>query len=103
MLDTVLKFLWNNLQAAVIYVWQDIILFFTIMWFIFKLVVLPVFSGLTIYLAVIIYRFFSRRDFALQCEYYFGPTPPPGRNQGQEVLTITPVMLDPQRQGHAQV
>ena len=51
----------------------------------YKLAVLAIFSGLTIYLAVIIYRFFSRRDFALQCEYYFGPTPP-GRNQGQGVL-----------------
>ena len=103
MWDTVLKFLWNNLQAAVIYMWQDIVLFFTIMWFIFKLAVLAVFSGLTIYLPVIIYRFFSRRDFALQCEYYFGPTLPPGRNQGQGVLTIAPVMLDPQGQGHAWV
>ena len=74
MWDIVLKFLWNNLQAAVIYVCQDIVFFFTIMWFIFQLAVLAVLSGLTIYLAVIIYRFFSRRDFALQCEYYFGPT-----------------------------
>ena len=93
MWDTALQFLWNNLQAAAIYVWHDIAFFFTIMWFVFKLAVLAIFSGLTIYLAVIIYRFFSRRDFALQCEYYFGPTPP-GRNQGQGVLTITPVMLD---------
>ena len=69
------------------------------MWFIFKLAVLAIFSGLTIYLAVIIYQFFSRRDFALQCEYYFRPTLPPGRNQGQGVLTITPMMLDPQGQG----
>ena len=78
--EIVIQFLWHNLQAAVIYVWQDIVLFFIIMWFIFKLAVLAIFSGLTIYLVVIIYRLFSRRDFVLQCEYYFGPTPPPGQN-----------------------
>ena len=73
------------------------------MWLIFKLAVLAIFSGITIYQAVIIYRFFSRHDFALQCEYYFGPTPPPGRNQGQGVLMIALVMLDPQGQGRARV
>ena len=39
----------------------------------------------------------------LQCEYYFRPTQPQQCNQGQGVLTITPVMIDPQGQGHAHV
>ena len=95
------KFIVDNLQTAAIYVWEDIVLLFTIMWFVFKLAILAVFSGLTIYLAVIIYRFFSRCDFTLQYKYYFGPTPPPGRNQEQGVLTIAPIMLDPK--GRARV
>ena len=95
-------FIASNLQAAFIYLWNDIVWILYIMWFIVKLAILAIFAGIIIYLAVLFYRFFSHRDFALQCEYYFGPILPK-HNQGQGVLTITPVMLDPQGQGRARL
>ena len=101
--DQITTFIIVNIQMAAAYLWSDIVWLLATMWLITKLAVLAVFLGLVVYLGMIFYRFFSRRDFALQCKYYFGPTPPPQHNQGQEVLTITPVMLDPQSQGSSQV
>ena len=95
-------FLVTNLQAALTYLWNDIIWILYITWFIVKLAILAIFTVIIIYLAVLFYRFLSCRDFTLQCKYYFGPTPPQ-HNQGQGVLTIAPVILDPQGQGRARL
>ena len=102
MWDQIYHFIASNLQTAAVYIWTDIVWILSIMWFIIKLAILAIFAGIIMYIAVLFYRFFSCRDFALQCKYYFGLTPPQC-NQGQGVLTIAPVMLDPQGQGRARV
>ena len=50
------------------------------------------------YLLMLLYRFVTRRDWAIQLEFYMGPTP---RNdnlrQDGRTLTIAPVLLDHNR------
>ena len=50
------------------------------------------------YLLMLLYRFITRRDWAIQLEFYMGPTP---RNdnlrQDGRTLTIAPVLLDNNR------
>ena len=48
------------------------------------------------YCVILIYRFLQRRDFAIQGEFYFGPSPhnPNFGGGSQRTLTIAPVLLD---------
>ena len=50
---------------------------------------------LLVYILNLLYYFVQHRDFALQGEFYFGPSPHHDHfGQGQQTLTITPVLLD---------
>ena len=51
------------------------------------------------YCIILIYRFLQRCDFAIQGEFYFGPSPhnPNFDGGSQHTLTIAPVILDDSR------
>ena len=50
---------------------------------------------LLVYMLNLLYCFIQCRDFALQVEFYFGPSPHQDHfGQGQQTLTIAPVLLD---------
>ena len=54
---------------------------------------------LLIYLLNLLYCFIQHRDFATQGEFYFGPSPPINHfGQGQQTLTIAPVLLNQRQQ-----
>ena len=56
-------------------------------------------SWLLIYLLNLCYRFIQHRDFAIQGEFYFGPSLRVNHfGQGQQTLTITPVVLNQRQQ-----
>ena len=76
---------------------------FNMVFLLLKLAIAAIVIVIIIYLGIILYRFFNQRHFALQSDFYFGPTPannPQGPGQGG-VLTITPVILHPEGQGRA--
>ena len=55
---------------------------------------------LFMYMLNLLYHFIQHRDFALQGKFYFGPSPHQHHfGQGQQTLTIAPVLLDPCHQG----
>ena len=50
------------------------------------------------YLLMLLYHFITRRDWAIQLEFYMGPTPRTDNlQQGGRTLTIAPVLLDNNR------
>ena len=50
------------------------------------------------YLLMLLYRFITRRDWAIQLEFYMGPTPRTDNfRQDGRTLTIAPVLLDNNR------
>ena len=50
---------------------------------------------LLVYMLNLLYHFVQCRDFTLQGEFYFGPSPHQDHfGQGQQTLTIAPVLLD---------
>ena len=50
---------------------------------------------LLVYMLNLLYHFIQCRDFTLQGEFYFGPSPHQDHfGQGQQTLTIVPVLLD---------
>ena len=54
---------------------------------------------LLIYLLNLLYRFIQRRDFTIQGEFYFGPSPRANHfGQGQQTLTIAPVAINQHQQ-----
>ena len=48
---------------------------FNMVFFLLKLIIATVVLGIVAYIGIIIYHFFNWRHFALQGDFYFGPTP----------------------------
>ena len=55
-----------------------------------------------VYLLMLLYRFITRWDWAIQIEFYMGPTPRSDNLRGGNgcTLTIAPVLLDHNRRQH---
>ena len=62
------------------------------LWALYYIVVL----WLLVYMLNLLYHFVQCRDFTLQGEFYFGPSPHQDHfGQSQQTLTIAPILLDP--------
>ena len=90
---------YHPIQAAGTTLYQFFSLGFNVLTLALCLVYYTVVLCLFCYVIILLYRFVQRHDFAVQGEFYFGPSPRHNHFGGQgQTLTIAPVLLDNHRQ-----